>query len=236
MKPEFIPNNISFRMVSAKAKERYANSQAFALSQLQDQTTHKFSQTAIEILLLKYDMWFKWLLDCELTLRKEGTTSKTTRESLIYELNVIQREYIDIIKQNSQHFEPDFSGLWLKAHTSLYDMLKKSVLAYEANSITGLILHISDILTKVMDATLYELHEVDNIVNSENEPFVSVSDVCFDFIELFPERCMLTERLKLYEGARGKISVINLKRYTDEDIFPIVEKLTEAGYTINEVK
>lgn len=235
MRPKYIPNNINFRMYSAKAKERYTNSQAFALGQLQSTQTHEFSSTAREILLLKYDKWFKWLIDCEQTLRETKRFDRELREELVYESNRVQREYVEVIKTNPEYFDESFSELWLKTHKSLYDMLKQAIVDYEATSITDLIIYISDVLVKVMDATLYELHEVDNIVYSTNPVFISITDVCFTFLAVLPDRCMLVERLEVYKEARGDFDTIILKQYTEADTFPIYERIADAGYIVSKV-
>jgi len=97
---EYIPNNLEFRMYSAKAREEYSNAQSFALGQLLTNKAHKFSPTAKELLLLKYDMWLQWLLQCEKYLREVKTFDKETRKILIMGSGKIQRAYIETIKNN----------------------------------------------------------------------------------------------------------------------------------------
>ena len=237
MKPKFIPNNLNFRLFSAKAREAYSNSQAFALSQLLDNPKHEFSVTAKEILLLKYDMWLKWLCDVEQLLRREKVATKEIVEAIIYGSNKVQREYFDIIKDNPEHFDAEYAKVWIKSHSSLYDLLIEDIRSKEYSSITQLITAVADTLIMVMDATLFELHEIDTIMYGANgkHTFVSVSDVCFKFIELFPDRCMLAERLDIYKEHGANIDSLIVKDYTTKDIQPILNKLTEYGYNIKEV-
>jgi len=235
MKNKFMPNNINFRMYGAKARALYSNSQSFALSQLQSNKAHNFSQTAIEILLLKYDMWFKWLIECESILRKEQSYDRVIREELIFCSNTIHKEYAGMIEDNMEYFDYEFTDVWIKCHKSLYDLLIESVLSYEATSITDLIIHISNTLIKVMDATLYELQEVDSIIYTQEDVFISVSDVCFEFIRVFPNRCMLSERLEVFKTIRGEFDMVDVKLYTEVEVKPIFEKLGNDGYTIRKV-
>ena len=234
---KYIPNNLEFRMYSAKAREDYSNAQSFALGQLLANKAHKFSPTAKELLLLKYDVWLQWLLQCEKYLREVKTFDKETRKILIIGSGKIQRAYVETIKNNPKYFVVKYSEVWLKVHSNLYALLTQTILEYEAKSIIDLITKIGSILVETMDATLYELQELDCVMYSDKkEPCISVSEACFNWHEVFPDRCAVVERLKQYEKIVGKIDTIGIKVYTDRDIGNIIKNIEKAGYKIGVIK
>ena len=234
---KYIPNNLEFRMYSAKAREEYSNAQAFALGQLLTNKAHKFSPTAKELLLLKYDMWLQWLLQCEDYLRETKTFDRNTREILVQGSGKIQRKYIDTIRNNPKYFNTKYIDTWIEVHKNLYLVLTKTILDYEAKSIIDLITKVGTTLIETMDATLYELQELDCVLYSDKkEPCISVSEACFNWHKLFPDRCAVVERLQKYEKIVGKIDTIGIKVYTDRDISNIVKNIEKAGYKVGVIK
>jgi hypothetical protein len=60
-----IKNNLEFRANAAKVQAAFKLSQASALEEITTNTRHQFTNVAKEILLAKYDVWYRFLTDIE---------------------------------------------------------------------------------------------------------------------------------------------------------------------------
>lgn len=235
MKP-YLPNNLQYRIISAKGLEAYKHSQAVTLNQLDDAGVHHFSRTAKEILLLKYDMWFDWLLQVEHDLRERQEFDLSARKTFTLSGDIVERRYISIMLTHPENFDQTYAKSWAHVHAGVYDFLKESIHQYDAISITDLFTHISHVLITVMSATLFELHELDNIFYSDEKPFLSVSPICFDYHKMFPDRCLLAERIMEYSTIRPIGKRVTIKNYTDVDnIGPVIDNMRRHGFEVDVV-
>lgn len=199
---EFVANNIALREISSRCISKYKESQAFALNELQGNATHSFSKTAREILLLKYDTWFKWLIEVEDLVRRydKHQTDIAIAAIIIKISDDLEKEYIGILNAYPSVFEAQFVKVWLQAHSFMYKYLRAKIMHFSTQDLRSFFINITDTLIRVMDNTLFELHEIDNLFLNPKEVFVSFDSICLDYRQVIQTgECLLVQRLGVYK-------------------------------------
>ena len=196
-KREFIPNNLKLRELSSRCIAKYKESQAFALSELSNNPRHSFSTTAKEVLLLNYDTWFIWLVEVEDVLRRhEGGDS--VAKIIMQVSDHLEEEYSNILREYKEVFNEEFILVWLDAHKFMYAYLREKIKTLTSKSLPEFMLIVTDTLISVMDNTLFELHEIDNLFLG-NTIFLSFDDICIDYQKVVGDNhCILGKRLEVY--------------------------------------
>ena len=258
----FNSNCIEFRIQSAKAIEKFMNVQAFQLNQLVNGKFY-FAQDRREILLLKYDMWFRWLIEienffielCGSKSNQEKTTSKKDLEFIIKLADKTSKSYHNVILNVApERFEEQFVKIWLKIHSFSYNYMIEELKDLEHLSFAKAFNIIVDILVYVMQYTLIEIYELDSLFCqkiSECE-FCEHGELCpknkrdehdqIPFLIIGPIsknciknsfKCLPIKRLIIYKEYFD-IKEIYFKNYTDEPISnDIVKMINSTGVEIN---
>ena len=246
-----MPNNITLRILGSLCIGKYKESQAFALGELTNTSIHTFSQTSREILLLKYDIWFRWLVEVEDVLRRRRTKLPEDRddsariaEVIMQISDTLEAEYTSILRSYSETFDPKYVEIWLRVHSYLYKYLRARILALTDKDVHAFMVTITDLLILVMDNTLFELHEIDNLFNG-GDAFISYDDICEEYCfggVISP--CILTERLKVYKEAFPNISkTLTIKDYSAKNTMitdrgkakKVLHAISELGFTVTSV-
>jgi len=236
---EFYPNSIQFRINSSKSLEKFKNVQSFQLNQVLNGKYH-FNQDRREILLLKYDMWSRWLVEIEnLMIELSGNhlefTLKEKDIEMIISLAVKTSDtYKDVINnKHKENFDQEFSKLWMEIHELSFTYMIEEIKLLTLSSYGTAFTKIVDILTEVMQNTLYEIYELDSIIsNNSNSIFLIVTNMsykCFDSIGV----CSIENRINIYKKY-FKFDEIYFKNYTDHKLRPnIIDGLEKDGIEIN---
>jgi len=257
----FFSNSITFRIHSSRALEKWKNVQAFQLNQLLNGKFF-FPQDRREILLLKYDMWSRWLYEVEnfcIECSGNRLDSRTSPEDIVL-LKKLAEKTMDkykslMLDEYAIKFEPKFAEIWLEIHDHVFKYFMTKIDAFTGLSFDMLFTSVVDVLIQTMQYTLIEIHELDVIFckyqikcaecNSKNEcpkhrcdlatdevPFVVVTEFAE---ELFKSTgtCLVCERLKIYKKYFD-ISDIYIKNYTDDFICQsLIERIEDIGYKID---
>ena len=233
----FFPNSIEFRIISSHALEKWKNVQSFQLNQLVNGRFF-FPQDRREILLLKYDLWSRWLVEVENMFielhEKHSNIRQTDIDNIINLADKTAEVYEHIIcTEHAHHFTEEFTKIWIKTHQQAYkffiDDVCKSHGSYE-----DVFTRIVDVLCEVLQYTLTEIHELNEIFNDpeSEEIFMVVSDFCLRF---FKEtgHCIIAERANIYKK-HFPFTKIWFKNYTDQNLpRELVAAVEDAGYEIN---
>ena len=197
-KRPFLPNSIALREISSMCIGKYKESQAFALSELVSNPTHNFSTTAREILLLKYDIWFRWLVEVEDVLRRRGPNDDIP--GIIMTISdELEQEYTEIIIGNPNTFVRTFVDVWLEVHKHMYEYLRTKIKRLTPLDLARFMVEVTDVLILVMDNTLFELHEIDTLC-SGGDLFISFDDIYIDYRDIMKnDSCLLSDRLRIYQ-------------------------------------
>lgn len=217
----YIRNNIEFRIVAAKALESFKNSQAFMLNEIDKA---KFDITAKEILLLQYDTWFNWCLFAERFCLKHRVLTDDHIGMMLIDATNKDKQTFDIMNTNFDIFDRGVVDLYEKTHGYLFDFFKRKLNSFADKESIEVYPRIIRTLTSMLNATLFELHEINSIVTGTEFPFVSIDEVG---VEYFKENniSIPTERYKLYRELKDLNDVI-LKCYVENED---EETITQCG-------
>lgn len=240
----FNENNIQFRIHSSRSLETYKHFQSFNLNELVN-GKFKFRKTSKEILLLKYDMWYRWLMRIEgyIVAHNAQTISKENIEQFINYSDSTNQLYSYIMSDHPEYFATCFTEKWKVVHSYLYEFLLTRLREMNGLSSVDFFAEASGVLTDVMNATVFELAELECMVflndvkindkpsnenlheileeDKSNAFFLIFNDICFEYDKTM-SACLLSVRLDLYKKWFPSLDTIYLKNYTGK---PISEKL-----------
>ena len=255
---EFYPNNIQFRIQSSLAIEKYKNVQRYQLNQLAN-GKHKFGQETREVLLLKYDMWSRWLMEIEnlsIEIMSKRATDKVEVKDLTSFIDLSDKTsavYTKIItSKHAEYFNQTMSGMWLTMHEQAYSYMIAEIKKLAGYSFSMAFARMTDLLIEVLQYALVELYEID--VNfckhstcslcdkSEDEvcpavessaPTVLVfSDICEKVNHSLGVKLVM-ERAKIYKDYFN-IQNVYFKNYTDREIpSACVREIEEMGIVVD---
>lgn len=255
---DFFSNSIQFRIQSSKALEKFKNVQSFQLNQIVNGRFF-FAQDRREILLLKYDLWSRWLYEVEnlcIELSEDYSRDVVTSQDLegVVELAVKTSEKYKsiILEEHYERFDTEFSSIWLEVHEDVFDYMLNTIRAYEGYSFIRLFTSVVDLVVDIMQHTLIELCEVDSLfckLSTEcqtckhlpvcpNEKFIKSKDQTpFVILNKFAEKvhgtCIVCDRIQIYKKYFD-FSKIFIKNYTDEQIpEDLIERIEEMGLEID---
>lgn len=222
---EFYPNSVEFRIHSSKALEKWKNVQSFQLNQLMN-SGFFFAPDRREILLLKYDMWSRWLYEVENLCIELGADHHSTimeehdMDIIISLANKTADAYFQIITEQEEYFNRDFGKIWLEVHEKAFNFLMNDLKKLQG-SFTNVFTAIVDLLVEIMQYTLTEIHELNHIMTDkqdkkDNTIFLVVSPYCLRYFKETGE-WLLSHRIQIYKKYFNFDSVY-FKNYTDGPI------------------
>ena len=231
----YIPNNIEFRIVSSNSIAKFRQQQAFIFNELIRNPKGSFSHSSREILLLNYDLWFKWILRTEklfLTLivsdyQQEASIS-TYEPYLSASVEHVIEEIGDVI-QAAPHLFTDNVNNIVKFQRPYIDYAKSKIAAADKYTIYMAYPKIVSAITGILYNLLHIIHESERIGN--DKPFLSLTK---DTMDIFNDtgKLLIVERGLFYKKEFGT-SEFALKNYTDKPLDPeVLTQLKEAGLTI----
>ena len=234
---KFHANNVDFRIVSSKALEKFKNVQSFQLNQLVNGKFY-FPQDRREVLLLKYELWTKWLLEVEnLFIEKHEFNNMITQKDIDLVAELSQKscdKYKEIVTDNlSDHFDQDFIKVWCEVHTVAYNFFKDYV-----RKMTGtyeeVFVNLVDVTCEFLMYTLTEIHELNEMFNNpeSDEIFLVISDYCLRFFNI-TGKCIVALRAEIYSKT-FPFKKVWFKNYTDQNLpAALIAQVSDAGFKID---
>jgi len=241
---DFYTNSIDFRIHSSSALEKWKNVQAFQLNQLVNGRFF-FAADRREVILLKYDLWSRWLYEIEnlcIELTEDDRQVNSDDIDTIIDLADKTTEiYKNIIRNEfSTYFDTKFTSMWLEQHEHVYNYMVKKIKSLNGCSFVFTFTSIVDILCDVMQYTLVEIYELDNVILKMNVdptdndcvPFVVISNLSERVFQEY-DICLVCERIKVLKKY-FEFDTVYLKNYTDEDIsLGLINCIENTGVSID---
>lgn len=241
----FYSNNVDFRIKSSKALEKWKNVQAFQLNQLVNGRI-SFEKDRREILLLKYDLWSRFLYEVEsycIELSSKSTDSIISKSDIMHIMDLIDKiseKYRSILlHEYPEKFDKLFTEIWFRIHKFPNKYLKRELLDLIGNNLIVVFIKLVDHLSEILQYTLFEIHELDSFFNTpdvikskKDMSFLIVSDFSRKALNVLDEN-LICNRLKIYKEYFD-IKEIYLKNYTDKFISPrLIDEIKACGVEIN---
>jgi hypothetical protein len=241
----FFSNNVEFRIVSSSALEKWKNVQAFQLNQV-TRGNFYFPKDRRETLLLKYDLWSRWLFEIENLMIELGGNNRTSeiqphdKDIIISLAKKTSSRYFEILSNEKDTFKGDFSEIWLRTHTNAFNHMLDEIREIEGSYISAFV-NIVNLLVEVMQYTLTEIHELNQILIHSKEVnvgdelkdvFLVVSDFCLKYF-MKTGKCLVSQRVKIYKEYFN-IQDVYIKNYTEKALPRVLfEHIENAGVKID---
>lgn len=240
----FYSNSIDLRIQSSKSIEHFKNVQSFQLNQIANGNFH-FNKDRKEILLLKYDMWTRWLYEVEnflIEMSSDFPDLILEQQHIDYIVKLCEKtskKYKETIDKQFQYFNKEFARIWLSAHEIAYELLVlkiKSLVGYKFSLGFSVI---TNNLIEIMQYTLIELHELNGLYQYFRDQnglckhpfliFTSLDKVC----KKLTNKHLIIRRLKTYKE-HFDITELYIKNYSEDQFdSEIFDKIEELGIKIN---
>lgn len=233
----FFPNSIEFRIVSSKAIEKFKNVQSFQLNQLVNGNFY-FQQDRREILLLKYDMWSRWITEIENLFIELHEQSDMVRQKDIDTVVALAEKtaekYESIIKsENANHFHDEFANIWINVHSRVFEFLIDEIRSFNG-SYEVVFTKIVDLICEALQYTLTEIHELNEMFKNPeaDEIFLVTTTFCRRFYKT-TKSCLVAHRAQEYKKY-FPFTKVWFKNYTDDKLpLGLIESIEECGLEVD---
>jgi hypothetical protein len=233
----FYPNSVEFRIVSSKALEKFKNVQSFQLNQLVNGNFF-FDTDRREILLLKYDMWSRFLNEVEnLFIQLHETNDNIRQKDLDIVIALAEKtaeKYEAIINEHKEgHFKSEFADIWMAVHQVSFDFLVEQMRKMHG-SYEQIFVQLVDIFCEGLQYTLIEIHEINELFKhpDSEEAFLVISEFCNGYYREKGES-LSAHRAKIYQQ-KFNIKKVWIKNYTDTGItFGIIQAIEDSGLEVD---
>lgn len=233
----FYPNSIEFRIISSKAMEKFKNVQSFQLNQLVNGNFY-FQQDRREILLLKYDMWSRWLVEVENLFIEMHETSDSVRQK---DINIVlalaektAEKYEQIITEDHPgHFHDEFANVWLEVHAVAFKYVVEEIRRM-TGSYETVFSKIVDLICEGLQYTLTEIHELNEMFKhpDANEIFLVATPFCKKYNRSTGD-CLIANRTKVYQKY-FEFKKVWFKNYTDDKLpLGLIQSVENLGLEVD---
>jgi len=207
----FVGNNIEYRMGSSAALARFKETQSFILGQLALNPFHKFSSSAKEILLLKFDLWFDLL--CEIEQYILIVQDNVSFEE-IWEMSEARQRYAVDTLREAQEIDQQYFTYYLELTGLLKDYHKNlltTILGSDLNP-ASLFGSIVDLSVGALSHILYVVQELDVMMYSNKTPVINLDALSCEVEFSGDYFCPAITRIETYLKIR-KFDGIVIKDY-----------------------
>lgn len=236
-------NCVNFRIASSAAIEQWKNVQAFQLNQLANGKFY-FPKDRKEILLLKYDIWSKYIYEIEGLFIEIMNVSTDTRmnESGCAQLTSLaiaaSDKLRDVIKNNPSVFDSRFSEIWMDIHQHATKLLIYNITRLKGLTFADAFSKLVSSLTKILQYTLIEIHELhslfehfDDSHDNFNVPFLILTDCDREYNKINRTH-LVCQRFKTYMK-HFQFSEVYFKNYANDRIpRQVFDNIEETGVVV----
>lgn len=220
----FHSNNIEFRMMSAKSIEKFKNTQAFQLNELSNGKFH-FSNKRRELLLLKYDIIFKCIIQAEsMIIHNGGSIDDLLKNGIVAMMHKAQVVVHNVVEDNNEYFDEDFTKIWFMFYDGVFENVISRIGKIERTVDTCFFNEFVDIMLCVMDHSLIIIHELNQIMDHPLK---------HDYKEMI-EPCLYISNLAISKFKRTGVSLIN-NRIDVYRRFYNIKKITIRNFTDQQI-
>jgi len=231
---KFFQNSIDFRICSSKMLEQWKNVQSFQLNQLVNGKFY-FSGHLREMLLLKYDLWSKFLYEMENYCIEHGDGCINI-DDLDFCMDTAARtfdKFNAITKENPEQFETDFMNIYVQVNSPVERYISAEIDRLENTTIEIFFTELVDAVIKMLQHELIVLHELQHLRNNKSEtPALIITEFNEHAFGITGE-CFCTSRVKIYQELFN-LTEVCVKNYTVKPINPAVaENIEHLGIEVN---
>ncbi len=202
---------IDFLILAAKLSAEVKGVESFVLQEV-EYGQYKFSASSKRAAI-------RWITVSSglLNIAIEGLSGRsesfvTKREARQLTIKMNRRIQEDIV-----HFREDalidkvFMGIWCDSHNHIYKLMRLAMERVVGTGKREALTRLSGILSDAIDATRFELYEIDNLLFN-NQRVLMVTDMCVAGMDLFGEN-PLFRKYSIYQKATREQDRFKMKNY-----------------------
>lgn len=238
--PEYVQNNINFRIVSSHTISKFKEAQAFDFNEINTaEYKDKFSKATREIVLIEYDYWFKFILEVERYFLQYGEDKKLgsccsgqIKPILDHMFNYIE----DILISYDELFSASLVEYVTKIHQIAKEPLSKLLNELEGQFVSMAFPLVVKIISAYLQMIMFSMFEFNhNVINSkmEKEKILCFTDL-IDVDAKYEKIYAITDRACLMKDLFGvkEFAIKNYKHVDAPRIEAVVKQLAEKGIKI----
>lgn len=162
----YVPNNIRFRSVSAKAIAHFYSNKAYILNELLMER-NQFSEVARETLLLLFNSYSEWITRIEFMFLNNNTLTSTEIDNTLAEEDRVQSYHLEVFENHAGIFKPQFIEAWYNINVHTRNAFRTIIRGTEGLSHLEAYPIILAGLSANLQNCLYELYEIDCLLGSD---------------------------------------------------------------------
>lgn len=216
----YTPNNIRFRIVSSNSIAQYKMDQAFDFNELVNNADYSFSQESREILLLHYELWFRFIIRIERVLIKNGNATDdigTLAQNFVMLARDICSEIDDVTQSHPNLFKSHTKTLVKKAFAPFLLWIFDTIANTDKDNMYVAFPKIVTTISASLHNILFILQEIESIkanAGDSSKHFLSYTEET-EAVRSVVNSCPMQIRAKLYKAAFGSDS-FNIKNYAGD--------------------
>jgi len=231
---DYQPNNIDFRIQSSKILAKFKFQQSNIFKELIfNAPGHNFSYTAKEIVLLKYNIWFYYLVCLEqklLEFKNKKASLDEIKEYITKQAKNRFNCYYDILF-SQKNLDKKFLNIWKELHSYFENYFIDFINEIETTNIIDIFSKIGNEIIELLRLTIYEVYEIDSLL--EGNFIIYIDDYYFKIDEKYILQ-YFEKKLKLfnnfYKGKKLIIkSYIDYHKVKNSDLCKLIENFAKEN-------
>lgn len=161
---EFYPNSVDFRIVSSRALEKFKNVQSFQLNEIRN-GNYKFGESRRELLLLKFDLLTRVLIETE-NLCIQHYHNNITNDfiidaamSMLYKSRTLYEKII--LEDHKDSFDDVFSAMWIEIVSTVEYVINERLRKLKGATLEVFYTEFVGIVSSSIQNSTFELFELD---------------------------------------------------------------------------
>lgn len=216
----YTPNNIRFRIVSSNSVAQYKMDQAFDFNELVNNADYSFSQESREILLLHYELWFRFIIRLERVLIKNGNATDaigSLAENFVMLAQDICSEIDDVTQSHPNLFKSHTKTLVKKAFAPFLLWIFDTIANTGKDNMYVAFPKIVTTISSSLHNILFILQEIESIkdhATDSSKHFLSYTEET-ETVRSITKSCPMQIRAKLYKTAFN-LESFHIKNYAGD--------------------
>lgn len=228
-------NNIQFRVVSSLSKSQFLQAQHYYLKLMYD-NPDQFNSYIREIVLLNYEVWFKFITRLERFFI--FSSNKMDSEYILAEFRTSYIEMQDIIRTNPEvfYYNENNIAVFKKTTDIFFSVFRRLLDSFNNHNIDSIEAYpsIVKMLSLHVQNNIHIVYELDSIDRKSEAPFLSITDFAIETLQY--DICCIFERAKLYKEYFN-ISEFKIKNYLNTEIpSQCLDNFNDSGIVISSIE
>ncbi len=228
----YLRNNIGFRRFTAERYSDFYKAKAFMLGEVLDSDRHEFSAGARETLLQYLSAFESWLRDTERRFISTGRGVASDADSAVIlgSFADTEKDVLGLMAHHPEDFPALFCECWYDMRIELQPYVEQILTQqFKADMLESFRL-IAEFVIGYMNFTLFNLHEIDYLMQRREQPFLYADKIDLSIMErsLVSSPVLRSTAYARHGLLDGYTSPLRVKYHIDDKYINLTEARIEA--------